>query len=461
MIEPMEYAKVASTENHDGDDDEINDNDNNLMRTRRRDCVVVAVMKFSFIIIMMFGLLRLLLVYVVQPSFVPSTETTLPNKDTTFSPQQYGDNDNDNNSKQDSSLGSLPMLNHSTEGTNGNYSTALLQRTLHQCQTNVSERCFMFVLKDSGIGNVLLNMFAIGLFLRERRGYTTMLVDEVMYEGYQRGAVPVLSGYFTPQFVVVDTIAQRDLVKPLLPTGFSLDLWDTLEGQDRRRYKDLVKHNEDHATVVVASRQMFHNNAVRHFESNDLYEKLVPTMCENIQFNDVAWQSILATRRRYYGDNLPTNLQHDPSVSVAFHVRRTDKLIAEAAAIPALEYVDQFLRVLRTTNASDVTTCFLATDDVATVHREMRQALAMRDLRCRLVYTPVTQSRTIKDRYQPDGALTFFTELSVLLEATYFIGTFSSNVGGLAAVLRACPGRYDLHQHYADSYSVDLPEWNF
>mmetsp|Transcript_1492 Transcript_1492/g.2885 ORF Transcript_1492/g.2885 Transcript_1492/m.2885 type:complete len:175 (-) Transcript_1492:401-925(-) len=162
-----------------------------------------------------------------------------------------------------------------------------------------------------------------------------------MYPGYHRDDVPVLSGYFTPQFAVVDTHAQRELVTPLLPAEFSLDHWDALEGRGRRQYKDLVNHKPDNVSVVVASRQMFHNQAYNRFPSAVLYEYLVDTMCDSLQFNEEAWRDIQAARRRLYNDDLPSDLRDDDAgVSVAFHIRRTDKLIAEASSVPAAVYVE-------------------------------------------------------------------------------------------------------------------------
>ena len=63
-------------------------------------------------------------------------------------------------------------------------------------------------------------------------------------------------------------------------------------------------------------------------------------------------------------------------------------------------------------------------------------------------------------RYQADATLVFLMELSMLVEATYFVGTFNSNVGELAAVLRACPGSgHSAQAHFAQSYGVDQEDW--
>ena len=49
------------------------------------------------------------------------------------------------------------------------------------------------------------------------------------------------------------------------------------------------------------------------------------------------------------------------------------------------------------------------------------------------------------------SALALLTDLDIL-ETTYFIRTFSSNVGNLEAILRGC--HRSNHPHFAHSYDV-------
>lgn len=53
------------------------------------------------------------------------------------------------------------------------------------------------------------------------------------------------------------------------------------------------------------------------------------------------------------------------------------------------------------------------------------------------------------------SSLTFLTEVSMMVEATYFVGTFNSNVATMATVLRGCPERGHDQEHYYHSYGVD------
>lgn len=54
----------------------------------------------------------------------------------------------------------------------------------------------------------------------------------------------------------------------------------------------------------------------------------------------------------------------------------------------------------------------------------------------------------------------FLTELSHMIDATYLVGTFNSNVNALVGILRACPGtNRDATRHYAQTYGVDGDSW--
>ena len=147
--------------------------------------------------------------------------------------------------------------------------------------------------------------------------------------------------------------------------------------------------------------------------------------------------------------------------SVAFHIRRTDKLKHESPLFPATDYVQKLLEVLEEESipAETVEVCYLATDDPS-VHFEMADALQDGGLSCRLVFTGENDNHgSTKERYSVEAGLEFMAEFSVMLETTFFIGTFNSNVGTLAAALRGCPGFHDPTKHYARSYGVDQDRW--
>ena len=198
------------------------------------------------------------------------------------------------------------------------------------------------------------------------------------------------------------------------------------------------------------------------------YFRFVDSMCDELQFNEKVQPKINRMRAALY-DGLPRFLHSWPYKSVAFHVRRTDKLRKESAFFPAEMYVKKLSEVIQedAIQKADVKLCFLASDDFK-VHAEMRQALRSNNFTCHYVYTPPlgddeegVSSGQKGLRYKAAAGLIFITELSVLMEASYFIGTFNSNVGALVSVLRACPGRYNGTHHYARSYGVDREDWYF
>jgi len=372
-------------------------------------------------------------------------------------------------------------------------STLKLKQQLESCRADHNQKCFMFSMKDSGLGSQLINLFVNQIYLQQVYGYTTMLVDCMAYEGYQRpDGEPVLTGYFTvPDLAVLNYESELDeYVIPLLPAGFDLPAYDTLDYKAREShvYKDLVVQPDATTTdadLVVVSHLMFHTEA-RNWVKNSgfggykaLYRALVERMCPQLQFNSAAQQDMLELRHGQYPD-LPDDLRAPATkeVSVAFHVRRTDKLTSgESEMFHSSQYIHQAVQALELDHIAleQVTICFLATDDNA-VHAEMQQALTEAGLTCRLVFTPPSKMTTAKQndtaaaalnpgalekRYETDAAMVFLTEFGILLEATYFVGTFGSNVGSLAAVLRACPGGYDGNKNYAQTYGVDRPKWYF
>jgi hypothetical protein len=166
-------------------------------------------------------------------------------------------------------------------------------------------------------------------------------------------------------------------------------------------------------------------------------------------------------------------------ISVAFHIRRGDKVIKkESRAYRAAEYVETFVKQAdkdAATNASNTIStakhCFVATDDPSIVVPELQRALANHKISCRLwsLTPPSPSSSSSSENYNDtstlrtrDTFLVFLAQLQVLVQAQVFVGTYRSNVGGLVALWRGChrtaqrTGKFD---HYYQSYGVDYKEW--
>ena len=124
----------------------------------------------------------------------------------------------------------------------------------------------------------------------------------------------------------------------------------------------------------------------------------------------------------------------------------------------AKEYVDKLLQILGKKQSRTVHHCYVATDDHdATI--ELKLALKQAHVNCK-VSSLATGQLTGRDRVQPSESLRLMTDLFMLAQATYFIGSFNSNIGSLAAVLRSCHSKEDsILPHFGFSYGVDQDDW--
>ena len=68
------------------------------------------------------------------------------------------------------------------------------------------------------------------------------------------------------------------------------------------------------------------------------------------------------------------------------------------------------------------------------------------------------------------GSIAFLSELSVLIDSSYFVGTMNSNVGSFVTLMRSCsaydegerlddPKEMLTSNHYFDSYGTDMDGW--
>jgi len=112
----------------------------------------------------------------------------------------------------------------------------------------------------------------------------------------------------------------------------------------------------------------------------------------------------------------------------ACHIRRTDKLISEAIAVPVCRYATQ-VAVLSGRRAG--LQVYIATDDL-TVVNEFASCSETQELRWKLRHAMHDPGRgaTANVTYW------LWAEVSLLVGADWVVGTFSSNVGRLIQVLR-------------------------
>jgi len=72
-------------------------------------------------------------------------------------------------------------------------------------------------------------------------------------------------------------------------------------------------------------------------------------------------------------------------------------------------------------------------------------------------YDGSSTSNTANSSTVTDPTIHSLAELSLMMHATYFVGTFNRNVAALAAGLRGCraSSNKDAYRHFARSYGVD------
>jgi hypothetical protein len=144
--------------------------------------------------------------------------------------------------------------------------------------------------------------------------------------------------------------------------------------------------------------------------------------------------------------------------SVAFHIRRGDKLIRESRKYEAVEYVEKLVAVTTDEERSRIRDCFVATDDddpSLSVVDELQAQLTVASISCTVstltstsATTPPTSNATAavpsntrqqqRRRQGGDEFILFLAQLDILIHSTYFIGTFNSNVGKLVTLYRGC-----------------------
>ena len=336
---------------------------------------------------------------------------------------------------------------------------------------------FVNVLQHTGLCSQLLNMFVKAIYFQETQN-RTLIADESTYAYRMNATTGFLKGYFTPKFPVIDSKEQYQEVQPYFADGFEYA---------PTRWKWRVGENHTKEPIMAIMTGDFRGPARSHRapDSIDLFEKLVETMCPHMQFNDHARQRIYDYQHTHGGEDVPddestTNSSKKKPLlpSVAFHVRRGDKTKGDNPADPkngetgeselftGEDYVQKLLEVTPP-NTTVFQDCFVASDSYQPV-QEIRDALERHEVSCRVVWTLTQPSEDgswahHRVKASPDEfTLEFLSELQVMIRATYFVGTFGSNVGAMVAVLRGCHDeRGALGSHYFDSYGVDSDKWWF
>lgn len=338
-----------------------------------------------------------------------------------------------------------------------------------------------------GFGSTAIWIAIFKLYFEEIFDLQSFVIDQSRMTTYRFNETHGLfSGFFEPQdsknhLHVIDESSSSNLSSLVIEdrddgstiTTISTGQLNPYEfGELRRAAVQYFKPGLAHLKKLVLYRKV----------SNVLCETLITTpetqrYIERIWMSSPTWPNISRVLNYSNESSSDTGLhsivtathatQSEPTKrtrrSVAFHIRRGDKKF-EIPPTPASHYVQKMIRDVP--DPYDVEDCFVASDSFS-ASIELQYALDEANVTCTL--STLVQPTYKTDR-QRDDFLGLLAEHQILLKATYFIGTFTSNIGDLVALTRRCGRsseeedemrsivtRYD---HYAKSYGVDYDEWS-
>jgi len=304
--------------------------------------------------------------------------------------------------------------------TNNFLLSILCKPTINQelIDSTINKSTTIFQLTRHGLGSNLINMLAFKSHFESINH--KFIVDESHYY-YKYKGEGVFKAFFSPSFRVFD---------------------------DLDEYNTFIKANavSSHILTTHSGGGSFYHwiRGILPIRGPAYHELMSKEACVALKFS-AAGQLLTNDFKKKNG--IP---EFSNTVSVGFHVRRGDKILNEASKVEGKEYVNKLLTI-NTTKPID--NCFVATDDYKAVI-QIRRALRQKKIGCN-VYSLVKPNKkgSFEGNRSDEEVLTFITELRILSKVTYFIGTFSSNVGTLVSMLRSCDG--EDKSHYAQSYSVD------
>ena len=345
------------------------------------------------------------------------------------------------------------------------------------------------IMGGSGLCSQLMMLLVIQLYY-EKGCHRKFMVDESFFGGYRRSSSEgILTGFFTPQMPVLDELKDRSIfAKKWLPVSAQTgDPFISYGPPISSSSPNSIEDATGSETPLVISGVFSHNGHFRRglqkldkmkktddnlhsqWDWHYLYYSLIPYACNNFQFNQ-------RTQKEIKEHLLEHNISTSPSTNrkmVGFHIRRSDKVVSgESSKYTAQAYVKKWINSLgemRNTTAQSFTHCFIASDEFVAVE-EFRAALDHEKIPCHVITLTPTARNGTSDAKQRKSTyaetLTFLAEMSVLVEAEYFVGTMSSNVGAFVTLMRSCPAYFRgesledykeklTKNHYYNSFGVD------
>jgi hypothetical protein len=210
------------------------------------------------------------------------------------------------------------------------------------------------------------------------------------------------------------------------------------------------------------------------------YFRLALLLCFSVSFNPYTLGEIhqtldensipdFAKSLRKGIDGSGQEIQGSLGTTVAFHVRRGDKVRRESKPFDEELYVQRLLNISGVV-PDQIHHCYVATDDY-NVTKGIQDSLNRHNIPCQLHFLvpdgekPKCPKHYIALRKDPKNHILFFIEFYMLTHATYFIGSFNSNVGSIASLFRKCSWKgnmgtaMDDFHHFYQTYGVDQEKW--
>ncbi|KAG7345700.1 GDP-fucose protein O-fucosyltransferase [Nitzschia inconspicua] len=372
------------------------------------------------------------------------------------------------------------------------------------------EKVFIYQRNQmTGLGSVLLTFFMFCIYYEEHHDRRIAILDDTFSQTYRKSKEVGLQGFLDFNFPVMNTPEEYQQVFQELnqvqmghltnENDWVDHMWNKTTTKDYpilriRQFKD-PRYFQDKRKEIFELYKYDGNNDPR------MFERISQRICDNVSLNDEMLRDIHVILQNasipdyaysvqanfifeHHNDNTnnTTNNNINPSTpstppsssspslgpTVAFHVRRGDKVHgkrSESKLYLEEMYVDKMLQIPNIP-LQDIQHCYVATDEY-NVTLGLKESLLRRNITCQLHYlVPSNRDKdNLSDRHNQDDTKMFFTEMYMLTQATYFVGTFNSNVGAFVAAFRRCHwegeigSMSDRYHHFFQSYGVDRENW--
>jgi hypothetical protein len=391
--------------------------------------------------------------------------------------------------------------NHSTSTDNNNSNNNNNKLPLlHPFTSLLVAKKNVFLLQfrhENGFGSLMISTLLLSMFFHDTQG-RHLVVDESKVRNYRRNnSSGVFTGFFDTTFPVLDNDDDYNRVEQEMKTHGDPKIF-----QSKRNWRANKKNIENPAATADATGSSISQPPVLQISMHDgwrqfggalyaarsyykrdmtaIFPQLSSRLCESIVLNPASKQEIQdlltsASIPDFTATTTTTTGTPNKDVTIAFHIRRGDKVVPKPGKGPSSQdsrpykgaaYVDKLLQVIQNStdsNLSRIRHCFVATDDYRAVV-ELQDALKEQSINCTLHTLTTPTYHTTRDA---NDIILFLAEMKMLIDATYFFGTFHSNVGKLVALYRACNRTTqeergnvkDNYNHFAHSYGIDEDKW--